>query len=128
MFSKLIVAATSAALLATASVAPVPTLGGVAEAAAPSIACRDGKDRRVRMINATSYTIERMYGSNVNRDSWEEDVLGQGVLRSGNSVMVNWDDNSCNCLFDFKAVFSDGDTAVRRRVNVCRIERFRFTE
>lgn len=119
-------AAAAAAMLTAATVVPLPTLG-TAEAK-PVRGCNDGKNRRVRMVNATSYTIERMYGSNEGRTSWEEDVLGDSVLRPGNSVVVNWDDGSCYCIFDFKAVFSDGDKSEKRGLDVCKLETFRFVE
>ncbi len=130
MLKQFAAAAASAALLVGAAVVPLPVVGSAAEANAPSPAppCRDGKNRRVRMVNATSYTIERMYGSNVGARSWQEDVLGESVLRPGNSVVVNWDDGSCYCEFDFRAVFTDGDKAEKRGVDVCRQTTFRFVE
>lgn len=130
MLKQFAAAAASAALLTGAAFVPLPTLGGAAQAkpvaAAPP--CRDGKNRRVRMVNATSYTIERMYGSNVGARSWQEDVLGERVLRPGQNVVVNWDDGSCYCEFDFRAVYSDGDKSEKRGVDVCRLATFRFVE
>ena len=126
MIKQIAAGAASAALLIAAAVVPVPTLG-IAHAA-PAKGCSDGKNRRVRMINATSYTIQRLYGSNESRTTWEEDVLGDSVLRPGNSVVVNWDDGSCYCEFDFKAVYSDGDTSEKRGIDVCRLASFRFVE
>jgi hypothetical protein len=120
-------AAASAVVLATAAAVPLPTLDSAAQAR-PTAACRDGKNRRVRMVNATRYTIERLYGSNVTRRSWEEDVLGDRVLRAGDGVTVNWDDGSCHCSFDIKAVYSDGDTSVKSGIDVCRLATFRFVE
>ncbi|WP_419809559.1 hypothetical protein [Sphingomonas sp.] len=126
MMKQIAAAAVSAALFTAATIVPLPTLA-VAHAA-PAKGCTDGKNRRVRMVNATSYTIQRMYGSNEGRTTWEEDVLGDSVLRPGNSVVVNWDDGTCYCVFDFKAVYSDGDTSTKRTVDVCRLETFRFVE
>lgn len=88
----------------------------------------DAADRRVRIINETSYDIVRFYGSNVGTDSWEEDILGRDILRAGRSVMINFDDGSGYCIFDFKAVFDDGDEVIKERVNVCKIGSFRFTQ
>ena len=93
-----------------------------------SLASVEAADRRVRIINETSYDIVRFYGSNVGTDSWEEDILGRDVLRAGRSVMINFDDGSGYCIFDFKAVFDDGDEVVKERVNVCKIGSFRFTQ
>lgn len=86
------------------------------------------EDRRVRIINETRHIIVRFYASNVNATSWEEDILGQSVLKPGASVTINIDDGSGYCLFDFKAVFDDGDSLVRQRVDVCKISSYRYTE
>ncbi len=93
-----------------------------------NFATADAADRRVRIINETSYDMVRFYGSNVGTDDWEEDILGRDVLRTGRSVMVNFDDGSGYCMFDFKAVFDDGDEVIKERVNVCKIGSFRFTD
>jgi hypothetical protein len=93
-----------------------------------SVSPASAQDRRVNIHNSTSYTIVHFYASNVTRDNWEEDILGQYVLNPGGSVMVNVDDGSGQCLFDFKAVFDDGDEAVKNGVNVCEIQDFYFTE
>lgn len=86
------------------------------------------EDRRVRIINETRHTIVRFYASNVNASGWEEDILGREVLRPGASVVMNIDDGSGYCLYDFKAVFDDGDSLVRNRVDVCKISSYRYTE
>jgi len=88
----------------------------------------DAADRRVRIINETSYDMIRFYGSNVGTDNWEEDILGKDILRSGGSVVINFDDGTGYCMFDFKAIFDDGDEVVARRKNVCELSSFRFTE
>lgn len=85
-------------------------------------------DRRVKIINETNYTIVRFYGSNAGADSWQEDVLGDDVIKPGGSVMVNFDDGSGYCKFDFKAVFSDGDTVEKRGIDVCETSVYRITE
>ena len=120
-------AAATAALLVGTAVVPLPTIGA-AQARSAGHGCHDGQNRRVRMVNATSFTIERLYGSNTSRRTWEEDVLGSGVLRPSRSVVVNWDDGTCRCMFDIKAVYSDGDSSIRNAINVCRLSSFRFVE
>lgn len=76
----------------------------------------------------TRHTIVRFYASNVGEKDWEEDILGQDVLRPGQSVTVNVDDGSGYCLYDFKAVFDDGDELVRSRIDVCEVSSYRYTE
>ena len=110
-FSK--VAAALGAAIALSSLASVPA---------------QAEDRRVRIINDTRHTMVRFYASNSSRTTWEEDILGQRVLPAGQSVMVNIDDGSGACLFDFKAVFDDGDVLTRNQINVCQISEYRYTE
>lgn len=83
-------------------------------------------DRRVRIVNETGYTIVRFYGSNKGSTSWEEDILGSEVLRSGQSVVINFNDNSGYCIFDFRAEFEDGDVLEKTGVNVCEIGTFTY--
>ncbi len=83
-------------------------------------------DRKVRIINDTGYSILRFYGSNKGTNSWEEDILGTSVLPAGSSVVIDFDDGTGYCVFDFRAIFSDGDELVRHGVNVCEIASFRY--
>ena len=79
------------------------------------------QDRRVVIINATNNVVNNFYASNINRKTWEEDILGQGVLQPGQRVTVNIDDGSGACLFDFRAVLATGRRVESHRVNVCQI-------
>ncbi len=97
-------------------------------AASAQAECRDGKNRRIKIINDTTFTMKQLYGSNVGADSWQEDVLGTKVLGAGQTVVVNFDDGSCYCNFDLKAVFSDDTSNVRRSFNVCTEASWRIHE
>lgn len=79
------------------------------------------QDRRVVIINATNSVVNNFYASNINRKTWEEDILGKGVLQPGQQVTVNIDDGSGACLFDFRAVLATGRRVELRRVNVCQV-------
>ena len=88
---------------------------------------RDGLNRRVRIHNNTGWTMTHFYASDSRVTSWEEDMLGSSVLGAGNSIMMNIDDGSGACLYDFKARVSSGRT---RRMSasstskaVCRLSR-----
>src|SRR5262249_45459448 len=76
----------------------------------------DRHDRHVRIINETDHTMVRFYASNVARNSWEEDILGDDVLKPGKSVNINIDDGTRHCEYDFKAVFDNGEELVRHNV------------
>ncbi|KFL31702.1 hypothetical protein JP75_09340 [Devosia riboflavina] len=96
------------------------TVAGVVDAAA--------LDRRVRINNETSYDIVRFYASNTGTNSWEEDILGNDILPAGYSVMINIDDGSGYCKYDFLAVFEDGDQVQASNKNVCELSEFSFTD
>lgn len=101
----------SRAGLGLAAGAVLALLGATQEAAAA--------DRRIELINDTSVAMVTFNASNVNRRSWEEDILGQRVLNPGDRVIVNINDGSGSCRFDLRAVFADKDVVVRRDFNVC---------
>lgn len=94
----------------------------LAIAAAPALA----EDRRVTIVNNTGYTITNFYGSNTGSDSWEEDILGKDLLPPGGSVVINFDDATGYCMFDFRAVFEDGDEIVDEKIDVCTIGTFTY--
>jgi hypothetical protein len=91
-------------------------------------AAAQAADRHVLVYNNTSSAMMAFYASNIDRVGWEEDILGNSVVRPGGSVRINVDDGTNYCLFDFKAVFADGSKAVKSNVNVCRINTFTFHE
>lgn len=85
-------------------------------------------DRKVRIVNETSFHIVEFYASSTGTQSWEEDILGSAILPAGGSVMINIDDGSGYCKYDFLAVFEDGDQVTSGDNNVCELAEFSFTE
>ena len=85
-------------------------------------------ERKVQINNLTAYTIVEFYASNTGTTDWEEDILGSEVLPSGSSVVINIDDGSGYCKYDFLAVFDDGDQLVSSDNNVCELDEFDFTD
>ncbi len=61
------------------------------------------------------------------RTTGRKTSAGRDVLRHNASVMVNIDDGSGACIYDFKARFADGDELERYRINVCQISEYRYT-
>ncbi len=112
------------ALVAAAAVLLAATGLDLGAAAAQS---RDGVDRRVRIHNQTGWTMTRFYASRASTSSWEEDILGRRVMRNGQSWLVNIDDGTRSCIYDFRAEFSNGQVLQRFGVNVCRITDYRYT-
>jgi len=86
----------------------------------------EAANRVVTIVNNTGYTIVEFYGSNKGTTSWEEDILGYDVLGPYSSVNINFDDGTGYCIFDFKAIFNDGDEVVSKGINVCEIPTFTY--
>ncbi len=85
-------------------------------------------DRRIRLINESSEAIHEFHASNTGRSRWEEDILGRRILQPGASVIINLDDGSGFCKFDFKTVMESGRALVKRNVNICQLETYRITD
>ena len=86
------------------------------------------QDRNVLIINETQHAIVQFFASNIGVDDWQEDILGEDVLPVGQSVNINIDDGTEACLYDFKAVFDDGEELVRNGIDVCSIGTYTYTE
>ena len=69
----------------------------------------------------------RFYASNVRTSDWEEDILGDDVLANSDSIVMNIDDGTGACLFDFKAEFTNGQSLIRNNINVCEIADYYYT-
>lgn len=118
-------ASTAAATATTAT--PERALAVTAAAASAPVQSRDGRNRRVRIHNTTGWTMLRFYASNTSRSDWEEDILGDDVLANNASIVMNIDDGTGACLFDFKAEFTNGQELIRNNVNVCEIADYYYT-
>ena len=96
-------------------------LAAAALALAASASMANATDYRVRIHNDTGYTLYKFYSTNSGSSKWGSDVLGSSTLPNGSSMMLNFDNSQGYCLFDFRAVFEDGDELQRGNVNVCEI-------
>jgi hypothetical protein len=85
------------------------------------------KNRKVDIINKTRTTMTSFYASSSGTNSWEEDMLDDDTLAHGETLEANIDDGTGACVFDFKAVFEDGDVVIKKKVNVCKVGTFTFS-
>jgi hypothetical protein len=123
----ILAALASTAAAAVATTAPERAVAVTAAAASAPVQSRDGRNRRVRIHNTTGWTMLRFYASNTSRDDWEEDLLGDDVLANNASIVMNIDDGTGACMFDFKAEFTNGQNLIRNNVNVCEIADYHYT-
>ena len=109
-------------------VAALSVLSVILSANPADARCNDGLNRRIRVINDSSLTISRFYASRASTTSWEEDVLGGDVIRSGRSQRFNLDDGTCRCIFDLLAVMSSGERTTRYGINICKISTWTISD
>ena len=105
--------------IATYSIMAGSILCAVETATGPPAAALD---RHIELTNNTRMAIVEIYVSRVSAGRWDVDLLGPDILGPASSILVNIDD-AAGCRFDFKTVFDDGATQIRRNVNVC-VERY----
>jgi len=80
-------------------------------------------ERWIELTNNTGMPIVEIFVSPVRSHRWNIDLLGDDFLAPASSVLVNIDDGA-GCRFDFKTVFDDGTTQIRRNVDICAVERY----
>jgi hypothetical protein len=78
-------------------------------------------DRRVKIINHSDETINRVLGSNVSESHYQYDFLGSDVIPPHSSRVVNISDGDGWCRFDLKIITTIGSTIVRNNVDVCKL-------
>ena len=90
---------------------------------------QSGENRHVKVINRASSSIRYFYASNVDRGTWEEDILGAfRVIAPDHYRIIDIDDGTGHCLYDFRAVLDDGREAITHNVNVCTEESWTVTD
>ncbi|TCD06276.1 hypothetical protein EYB45_00585 [Erythrobacteraceae bacterium CFH 75059] len=88
----------------------------------------DGNDRRVLVINEASIAIWELRGSNISRDTYEEDILGSETIAPGDTRVINFYDGTDYCRYDLKVTMRTGREVIRRDVDVCRLVRWRIRD
>lgn len=83
------------------------------------------QNRVVQIINDTNVTMTHFYATNRDQSNWGGDWFGNSVLPGGNSVNLNIDDGTGYCVYDFRALFADGDEVTRYGFNVCELGSWR---
>ncbi len=78
----------------------------------------DGFNRIVEIKNNASSPIVGIYAGSHN-------YMGANLLMSGQSVQVNFDDGSGNCIYSIRAEFNNGSSK-NYRVDVCTLSRYTF--
>ena len=88
----------------------------VAVSSAPASSCT----KSFRIYNDTDTPIEQLFVAPAESSSWEDDVLGDHVLYSGENTVVDMSSDTRDFkLYDLKAVFSNGAVITGGKIPIC---------
>ncbi|MEK6629314.1 MAG: argininosuccinate lyase [Acidobacteriota bacterium] len=79
-------------------------------------------DQNFTLINKTGLTIDKVYVSPANDNSWGEDVLGRDTLANGEKVDIKFSRKEDECVWDLKIVDEEKDDVVWEDINLCKAE------
>ena len=71
--------------------------------------------------NKTRANMTEFYASPSGVKNWENDILGDDVLRSGKAIEININEERTTCIYDFQAKFADGDVVEKYDINICKL-------
>ena len=76
-------------------------------------------DPSFRLTNNSNVTINEIYVSSSDENSWGPDRLGDRALGSGNTYVIRLP--AGQCVNDIRVVYTNGQANERRQVNTCRL-------
>ena len=80
------------------------------------------------LTNDTSVDMLEFYASPQIATDWEENVLGDKTVQANGDWTVITLPGSRGCIYDFLAVFADGDTLEKYGINICELENHTYYE
>lgn len=109
-------------VLAFAAATALVTASGAAGASA------DRKSRQLTVENASSLALHYLYASTISSSAWAEDLLGEEVIVAGQSLAIDLDTGTNECVYDLKAVMADGRNVSRYNVDICTVSKWTITD
>jgi hypothetical protein len=86
--------------------------------AAPALA----EDLVFTLNNESSGAVNELYVSALESNSWEEDILGQDILESGQTATITLRGADGQCNWDVRLVYDDGSVTDERNIDLCNLE------
>ena len=73
------------------------------------------------LVNNASFNIFKVYVSPSRVDDWQEDILGDEVLMSGEKVNITFDRGESDAMWDLQVVDENGKTHTWKNINLKKI-------
>ncbi len=77
--------------------------------------------------NQSSDAIKELHISTLDSNSWEENLLDEGSLESGQKATVTLTDTNGICEFDMRLVYDDNSVTDERKINLCDLDNDTYT-
>ena len=135
MNKKVLICGLSAALLATAActvtttrtansnttaaATPAPTTASSTSSPAASNAAKQD----FTLVNATGVEIDKVFISPHDKDDWEEDILGQDTLASGEKLDIKFHRSQKAAMWDLKIEDKQGHSIEWENLNLLEISK-----
>lgn len=80
------------------------------------------------LTNDTSVDMLEFYASPQTATDWETNILGNKTVQGNGDWTIITLSSNRGCIYDFLAVFADGDKLDRYGINVCELENHTYYE
>ena len=84
--------------------------------------------RGIDLVNRSHATVSSFFVSNAGSERWDEDLLGRRGLQPNHFVQLDLPDPGGLCRLDFKMMFIDGTSVIRRDIDVCELRTYALTD
>lgn len=111
-------------------VAALPSLGGMPPVSAEEavFSLENGASYAFTLTNETSVNMLEFYASPQTANDWERNILGERTIQAHGDWQVITLAGTRGCVYDFLAVFADGDKLHKYGINVCELETHTYYE
>lgn len=75
------------------------------------------------LVNATGYTIDKVFVAPSKSNNWEEDVLGRDQLGNKQYVNIHFSRADKTCNWDLKVVYDDNTSAEWSNFDLCTVSK-----
>jgi hypothetical protein len=97
-------------------------LSGAVVTAALWIVPASADDLVFTLDNQSSEAVSEFYVSTLQSNSWEEDILGEDILPSGDSAEITISNADGRCMFDIRIVYEGGSVIEEREIDLCNLD------
>lgn len=101
-------------------------LAAAAAALTLSVAQAAAEDLDFSLVNDTDTPITGFFVSPASSNDWENNLMTGGILDAGYETDVYIADGLSTCVYDIRAVFSDGEALEDYGLNLCELGSYTF--